>query len=598
MGSITFVDKVTTIATDWLNEVDTLVHGIFGGATTDAEARTNLGFSDPILDKEAPGAIGGTTPAAGDFTTLMATSTSETGDPGTEAGGVNINGTTYDSRAKINDIGGDTPAQLVIHRHSTTWPSAIVGSRANSDTTAHSPVTASQGLLTLYGSGWTGTHYDLFGSASFDVSASGTISSTSSPGKFVVATTPDGSNTPTTALTIEQDQSATFTGNVEGNVLSTGSTTARALTDRFADVVNVKDFGAVGDGVTDDSSAFQAAVTATVDGTSPIIFIPTGSYEGALAGIAVGTRNVIWTELGDITYTTSRPPGTFLFSSYLGDARAASVGSVLFGDGTTDGTTTDRPVVRVQRDASHTGGTTGGSSENSAVSIQTNVGSNVSNYETAFIAVLDSSSSAAGTPNFVGAHVEAYASSGSANNSVFGANIVAKDFTTQASSVSGVACIGLEIALVASNTDASDIRVGLDVIGRQETGGGTALSMAHGIRVRPANTDGAITMKQGITVYEGTQAGNTIQTGILIDSTQGNMTAGVKLTGNASMGLQLTGSYANEAIRIPANENIKLEGTTANGTHLVFNSSNNYLEFWRGGARRGYIDMTGSDHAL
>ena len=52
-------------------------------------------------------------------------------------------------------------------------------------------------------------------------------------------------------------------------IVSTGSTTARALSDRFADVVNVKDFGAVGDGVTDDQPAIQAAVDS---GVTKIVF--------------------------------------------------------------------------------------------------------------------------------------------------------------------------------------------------------------------------------------------------------------------------------------------------------------------------------------
>lgn len=52
-------------------------------------------------------------------------------------------------------------------------------------------------------------------------------------------------------------------------VTSTGSTTARTLATRFADEVNVKDFGAVCNGVTDDTAAVQAAITA---GT--VIYIP------------------------------------------------------------------------------------------------------------------------------------------------------------------------------------------------------------------------------------------------------------------------------------------------------------------------------------
>lgn len=68
----------------------------------------------------------------------------------------------------------------------------------------------------------------------------------------------------------EQDVKA-WPGRAE--VLATGSTTPRTLYDRFADVVNVKDFGAKGDGVTDDTDAFEAAAQ-----SGKAVFVPEGSY--------------------------------------------------------------------------------------------------------------------------------------------------------------------------------------------------------------------------------------------------------------------------------------------------------------------------------
>ena len=56
-------------------------------------------------------------------------------------------------------------------------------------------------------------------------------------------------------------------------VIADGTDVPRMLKDRFADVVNVKDFGAKGDGVTDDTAAIQAAFD-----SSSSIFFPDGSY--------------------------------------------------------------------------------------------------------------------------------------------------------------------------------------------------------------------------------------------------------------------------------------------------------------------------------
>ncbi len=55
-------------------------------------------------------------------------------------------------------------------------------------------------------------------------------------------------------------------------VTADGSTKPRTLGERFADIVNVKDFGAKGDGVTDDTEAFEKAAKAGV------VFVPDGNY--------------------------------------------------------------------------------------------------------------------------------------------------------------------------------------------------------------------------------------------------------------------------------------------------------------------------------
>ncbi|MFT3912896.1 MAG: glycosyl hydrolase family 28-related protein [Anaeromyxobacteraceae bacterium] len=68
-------------------------------------------------------------------------------------------------------------------------------------------------------------------------------------------------------------------GITNGDVVVTarGATAERALADRFAEQVNVRDFGAIGDGVADDTGAFQAAYAA-VRGNGGTIVVPRGTY--------------------------------------------------------------------------------------------------------------------------------------------------------------------------------------------------------------------------------------------------------------------------------------------------------------------------------
>lgn len=65
---------------------------------------------------------------------------------------------------------------------------------------------------------------------------------------------------------------------------------------KMRDVVSVKDFGATGDGVTDDAAAIQAAVNAAT--ANQTIYFPPGTYAVGASGIAVTNKTGV-TLLGD-----------------------------------------------------------------------------------------------------------------------------------------------------------------------------------------------------------------------------------------------------------------------------------------------------------
>jgi hypothetical protein len=77
-------------------------------------------------------------------------------------------------------------------------------------------------------------------------------------------------------------------------MLATGASTTRTLPNRLADIINVKDYGAVGNSNTsastgtDDTTAIQAAVTALTSAGGGTLFFPVGIYK-VTSSINLGT---------------------------------------------------------------------------------------------------------------------------------------------------------------------------------------------------------------------------------------------------------------------------------------------------------------------
>ena len=77
----------------------------------------------------------------------------------------------------------------------------------------------------------------------------------------------------------------TVVDGLSASVLPLGASTSRALSARFSDTFNVRDYGAKGDGITDDTAAFRAAIAAAVNTVAPRnsntgikIYVPCGKY--------------------------------------------------------------------------------------------------------------------------------------------------------------------------------------------------------------------------------------------------------------------------------------------------------------------------------
>jgi len=134
-----------------------------------------------------------------------------------------------------------------------------------------------------------------------------------------------------TGLSISSTGASVTTSNTsqasKNGITYTGAT-ARLISDMFGDLPTVKDFGAKGDGTTDDTAAFTAAIAASPTGVA----VPAGSYKitGTVTG-AFYSFGVITVVTGTVTAIQNLANIPAVFAASTGSTLVGTIQSVTGG---------------------------------------------------------------------------------------------------------------------------------------------------------------------------------------------------------------------------------------------------------------------------
>lgn len=124
---------------------------------------------------------------------------------------------------------------------------------------------------------------------------------------------------------------------------------SRTVTDKLKESVSVKDFGAVGNGVADDTAAIQAAINYATSTKKSLVIIPAGTYK-ITSSLTVGpTGNDIEIAGDGITLTLIAPSFGVLTDSMLVGTNGVAARNIILRDfaigGSGDGSTTGGILV-------------------------------------------------------------------------------------------------------------------------------------------------------------------------------------------------------------------------------------------------------------
>lgn len=120
------------------------------------------------------------------------------------------------------------------------------------------------------------------------------------------------------------------------------SATTRTIQNKLRDVVSVKDFGAVGNGVADDTSAIQAAIT-SLSATGGSVYFPKGEYLVS-ASLAVTTPNITLYGDGASESIIKAATATIWILRYGSNADYLNIHDLYFKGAATNGSTTQYAI--------------------------------------------------------------------------------------------------------------------------------------------------------------------------------------------------------------------------------------------------------------
>lgn len=108
--------------------------------------------------------------------------------------------------------------------------------------------------------------------------------------------------------------SDTFVASVDG--VQIADAVPRLISDGFGDYPSVKDFGATGDGTTNDTASFQSAIDA-LSSEGGTILVPFGTYNVTAASLSVGAKVVNWSANNGAILPSDMPGIVFETGTYL-----------------------------------------------------------------------------------------------------------------------------------------------------------------------------------------------------------------------------------------------------------------------------------------